>query len=708
MDNNTPDKPHWRFDPQTGQPVGDNPPPAQPPAQQPEQAAQPSYPYAPPPSQAPQDSFRVNPPAPPTQPQAYPPEQPQPQPQYTQPTQPYGYQQPPPQQPTQPNPPQPQYYGQQAPAPTPSAQYPTPTAKKGSKAPLIGIIALVLLLAIAGGGYFLYQKVFNPPGVTVERLLPANTLGYFSFNPSLTGSQKAAMDNIRQAFEAQPGFKEAWAKITSQAASLAGSGSSSGSTSPDQNLDVLSSYLGNSITVAILSPSAADIAQLKAATQSGDTGSVVSDVLGRNVVGIVDLNFDPLNKKGPISDLKQQATNAGKAELVEKYKDIEIRKLVTNTQQIYFTLLNGTSTAVVGAKVEPLRLVIDQFKDNTGLKDDAIFKTLSGQVPQERIASLYLNLSEIYKQAKDVAPESLQSSNIQNANGSILTTLSAANDGLQLDIASQANLSAMGTGLTANPNARPDSATLNDIPSNAIGFFAGTDLKTQLMASLAALRKDKNLGDNINQQIQDFEQKTGLSVDNDILPLLGGDYVISFSIDNNGSTSPSVVFQMKLADVTTAQRVLDRLATSLGGSSMEQVDVAGGKFYQSSGTPAIVGVTQNRLWLVSGSSQDDAKARTEAIVGNLGKGLGTSSDWNARKVHLPRDSNVIGYVDTDRVRQLVENTMSDSSDSKQSYETNVAPFVRPLKYLILGSASQATKDSGVTLGHMILFLGISK
>ena len=50
--------------------------------------------------------------------------------------------------------------------------------------------------------------------------MPANTMAYVTVNTSPNGTQKGALDKIRDAFESQPGFKDAWAKLTEQASSM--------------------------------------------------------------------------------------------------------------------------------------------------------------------------------------------------------------------------------------------------------------------------------------------------------------------------------------------------------------------------------------------------------------------------------------------------------------------------------------------------------
>lgn len=648
-----PDRSRWRFDPNTGQPVGDTTPQPTPPSSHdaPTQYAPPQYPPS---------------------------------------------------------------YQQQPTMPMPQPAQPV-AVKPRSRAPIIIGVGLVVLLAVlTGGGYFLYQNVFNRPAVSVERLLPTNTLGYFSFDPVLEGSQKAAMDKIGAAFEAQPGFKEAWSKMVGSATEMVeGPGSSDSTATPGTaDLDILSTYLGNSVTIAILPPSTDDLEKLKSASQDGTMSDVMGDMAGRNVVGIVDLDFNPLNKKGPITDLKQNAISGGKAELVEKYRDIEIRKYVTNTTEIYFALLDGSSTAVVGMKADPLHVVIDGFKDNKSLKDDATFKALSGQVPGERIAALYLNLTEIYKQANLVAPEMLQSGSLQNASGAMLLTLSAADDGMQLDIASEADLNVMNSGVQVNADAKPDGASLNDIPADSLGFLAGTDLATPIKSVLESLRKDKNTGANVDQTITDFEKQFGISLENDVLPLLGGDYSLSVSTASQSLNNPafSFVFQMKLKDSAKALSLLDKVASSdAAKGATQKLSIADGTFYTSSdgreGT--LIGVTHDRLVVVADTTAlDAARARLESTVKNLGKGLGTTDQWNAAKAHLPRDSNNIIFFDLKTVRTLAENSMDEYS--KPDYEQSIAPFVRPFKFLLLGSATQAAKNGTLSRNLTRIFIGISK
>jgi hypothetical protein len=592
----------------------------------------------------------------------------------------------------------------------PGVEPPAPVnvTRKTSLVPLMaGIATVVLVFAVFVGGFWVYNNFFNRPAASAARVLPANTLAYITLDTSPDAAQKAALDKMKEAFESQPGFKEAWAKIAGQATQAGSDLGITGEATPEvTDFDSFSSYLGDNVTIAVLPPSTADLEKLQGSTGEGD----VMDVVGRNVVGLVDINFNPLNKKGPLVDFKKQTEQGAKAEVVEKYRDMEIRKYVTDTTTLYFTLLNDTSTAVVGGKVEPLRAVIDQFKDDTGLREDATYKSLSGQVPQERILTLYVNLSEVYKQVQIAAPEALDSSGVQTTQGAMLFTLSAQEGGMQVDVASEVYM--VGTGVQINPNARPEVATLSDIPADSLGFLVGTDLKSAIQSAIESTRKQQGEASLLN----DFEEATGLNAETDVIPLLGGDYALS--VDTTlprtvgANPVPSGVFQLKLS-AENRPRAEQALGTILDKMSPDgtpdKLDVAGGSFYDLSDIGPeglVVGVTQDRLLVVYDPGSENAETAIKAVADNLGKGVGTTEQWREVAKRLPRDSNSIIYLDIKGVRGVVEEGYLGGN--AKEYETTVAPFVRPFQYLLVGSATQATREGDRSRNHTVIFLGIGK
>ncbi len=592
----------------------------------------------------------------------------------------------------------------------PTAQWTTPASavpqKRGSAGLIIGGVVLVVLIAAGAVGLTFFNKLANRPAVAVEKLLPTNTLAYLTIDPSVGGAQKAALDKIKAAFESQPGFKEAWAKITDEAAKS--TGSASGTPSDITNFDSLGQYLGDHITLAVLPPSSDDLQKLQGSMSGG--GSDPTDVLMKSVAGVIDLDFNPLNKKGPISDLKKQADNFANAELAEKYRDIEIRKYVTGTTTLYFSLLDGTSTAIVAGKTDPLHALIDQFKDKKGLDTDATFATLSAQVPGERIGSLYVNLTEVYKDAALASPEMFQNG-ATKADGAVLITVSAQDDGIQVDVASQVDIT--GAGVKVNPTSKPDASTASDVPAASQMLLEGTDLKSIIQSALDAMRQQSKASggeDMVQSTLDELEKSTGLNLEKDILPWMGGDYALSGSLDIKGdSPLPSVVFQLKLnaADHDKAAAAIDKLVNSTSSGQEQKLDVTDGTFYAPSpDTGLVAGVAKDRMLVIYDTDVAAATTRLKAVMGEMGKGLGSTPRWQEASKHLPKDSNVLLYIDVSGLRQAIEGIIP--ADSKTEYEQSAAPFVRPFKYLTLGSAALPGSNGTLTRGHGILFLGISK
>ena len=713
MSNSDPNQPGWRFDPETGQPINPGTPPQ--PQTQPgwsfdPQTGQPIPPPAPAPEQPsytqPQPQQPSYPPSAPTQPYTPAPQggyQPQPgqpgyTPQYGAPQQPPAYeqyQQPP--------------AGPTAPYTPPQQVNVNPAKKRGGRGPLIGLLLVLLLLAAgAAAAFFILGRTINRPAAALGRVLPPNSLAFLSVDPVLEGNQKAAMDKLGEAFKSQPGFDDAWAKITEQTTEMAGGGEAAENCAGGMtDFGSLSSYLGNNLTVAVLPPSSADLEGL----QNGD--QEIGAVLSRNVVGMVDLDFNPLNKQGPAAELKTVTDNVSKAELVEKYRDMEIRKATVCDATLYFTLLDGSATAVMAADVAPLKVVMDQYKDDKGLKTDARFTALQAQVPAERIATLYLNWSEIYKQAGFIDPQATEA--LQGVQGAVLMTLSAENDGLRLDVASEAdftnNMLGPSVNVQLNPNARPDVNTLSDIPTGSLAFLLGTDLQSILQGSIDAVRNsggDASAGlDDAIAQVQDM---TGMDLEQDILPLMSGDWAVSVSPDA-GAAIPvrGLVFQMKLkqGDVEKAQQVVESLAQGASNGETETVDVSGNTFYTLSpdGT-ALMGTTNDRLIFAVSFNGEPADQAAADTADNLGQGIGSTDAWRDTAKHLPKDSNLIGWLDFNGIRELAEGTLE--GEGLDEYETTAAPFVRPIKYLLMGSSSQAPEGDKLSRNHTILFLGISK
>ncbi len=331
------------------------------------------------------------------------------------------------------------------------------------RAPLVmGIAAMVAVFVLAVGGYWAYVRLFYRPTVPHQSVLPADTIAYLTVDPSPPGDQKEWLDRIAAQFKAQPGFDDAWTGLLSGLTSTGGTlGGTAGSASPPTRPPAKAGPepftdpgdLKGKLTIAVLAPTAEQARRLRGAgMDSPDIITAMKYPLGSNVVGLVDLDFNPDGMQGPVSNLKRRIDSMAGAEPVEKYRDIAIYRYdlqyASHTTSLYFALLEGTATAVVGGEVQSVHRVIDRFRDGPGLSDLPIYESLAGQVPPEPVAALYVNFSQISSLMRYVNPEAAEQNPPALTDGlwgAVLATLTAHRDGLQIDVASDAEVA--GTGL---------------------------------------------------------------------------------------------------------------------------------------------------------------------------------------------------------------------------------------------------------------------
>jgi hypothetical protein len=677
----------------------------------------------------------------PQQPQYGAPPPPQ-QPQYGAPPQQYGqqppqYGAPPPQYNQQP----PQQYGQQPPQygapPTQVYQAAPPPAAPRKTNPMRYVLIAVALLAVVGvgaAGYIIATGNSPLASVPATSLLPPDTLAYVNFDPHPAGAQKAALDKMQSAFTSQPGWQAAVDKIKSQGDSVSQpitstiggcfSGPQAGTT--PASFDEATGFLGHSVTLAMLPLTKDEITKLMDSTGE-NSGDAASQVMLPKLVMVGDLDVAAIAKGGLPGNLKKVTGASGKVEdipVAEKYKEVDIRKISSKQcdanakDQPAFLALIG-STAVLTFDQNTMHGAIDRYKDpktNATLGASAGFTGLDAELPKERLGTLYLNLTGV-NDIITVVTEKMQASmgdtgapavKMTKIGGAVLVSMSAKDDGMQIDSASdtQVDGQAVGTG------AAPSADAINDIPADSWAFYSGADLKTIITQALDTMRK-QGQGADLDEQLAGVRDQLGVDVEKDLLPLLSGDYMISVGgrkAEEMPILNGAMQLRLKPGDGAKLNSIVTKLNDSMqsqGGPAPETVDVAGTTLFRPEGMPGFYGLKGDHFYLMGTMDPDPEAAQkyAETVINGTGKGIGTDATVKARLAHLPANSVATLYVDISKIRQEGIESMLQG-DSKTSYDSEVAPFVRPLQYLISGGTSKTVNS--MNHGHGVVFLGISK
>lgn len=487
-------------------------------------------------------------------------------------------------------------------APPPPA---TPVRK--GRGPLPFIAAIVVIAALAVGGYFLWQNVASPliSGVAYDKLLPNTTMGYFSYDASPSAAQQANWNKVRDAFFSQPGVKDKFDQLGQEigmGSGMAGSFVQQCSTgnsvsSGGSLLTNLPGFLSGNVTFAYLQPSDAEVRQVvKDAIQSSPmmNGGMMGSGLGGNStipnrtidsgkmsavacealalfenhsVAVVELNVNPLDKNSIIAKLQDKTSDANKGSLTkdETYNGTDIYKidLGGNTATFYGLLIG--KEAVLAANKDTLKTIVDAYKDGSkSLSSNANYIAALAKLPADRSMTAYVDSAKFAGTVSVAIDEAAKDSPMMGSSFGSMKTMydqlkgqnivsvigvTAQANGVQIDSAgnSPSNMSFAAPLMSVRD-------VVNRTPDSAWGFVASADLKdlvNQAFTYLDQMNYFQSMGMgsmNVAQLKQMFKQATGLDLDNDMLSWMGGEWGLYIGPGSDSSTPAQGGFVLNVKD----------------------------------------------------------------------------------------------------------------------------------------------------------------
>jgi hypothetical protein len=325
------------------------------------------------------------------------------------------------------------------------------------------------------------------------------------------------------------------------------------------------------------------------------------------------------------------------------------------------------------------KTLVDSVSSATShLSDDPSFEEAMAALPAGGAVQLYLNGSQVQSALADAAEKSASAAGSMQldvppaAAGKLdwfAATGRAESDGVRLDGVAK---------VEPTPNVASFKADLpSDFAAGAILYAGFANLDD---AAKAAVNSLGTSSPDLSKQLGQLEGVSGLSLDNDIAPLLKNEGAVA--VYPSTEKTPTIVFALKVDDEAKVQRLLDQvgaLAALAGGGSPTAVSVAGypdAKELKLGTTSIFYGLANGKLVI----SNSDAGLRD---VGGSGPKLADDALFKAAKdgAKMPDETTGFVYADLKAGLPLVAGAaQSQGTTIPLDVKQNTAPLQSALFY----------------------------
>jgi hypothetical protein len=335
--------------------------------------------------------------------------------------------------------------------------------------------------------------------------------------------------------------------------------------------------------------------------------------------------------------------------------------------------------------------VLDRFEDERArgaLEGSADFTEALSEVDDEALARLYLNGAALQKgieQDVTLPPGALDALVPGGAIPSFAFGLKVEENGVRLQ--GSAKLGGDSGGLVVEPF---EAELPNEVPAGAIVYLSFSDLDSQLSALrefLAQVEPD------FDRDVARVEAELGLSLEEDLFPLLGGEG--AFYI-RPGFLIPQITLVTHVDNEARAVETIDSLVDALGeylppGATPQPTEIAGVDARELPLAPPLsLYYAAFDAHLVVTTSRDG--------IASLGEGDDTLTDDPAfrdalAEADVPGETTGFAYVN---ITQAVENLLSLAEMGGGQLPPGLRPNLEPLQHLVF----YGTKD-----GRTLRFTG---
>lgn len=365
---------------------------------------------------------------------------------------------------------------------------------------------------------------------------------------------------------------------------------------------------------------------------------------------------------------------------------------------------------IIGGGLALVKAAFDQAADKN-LAKNIQFMNVASKLPAQNLAFTYIDYQTIVKsvtnnpQIKN-ALAGLNATNLDYT-ASVGAAFSTADTGFRIDsyqtFLPEKTPPAIADMLKkgANPN-----KILTALPESTLAFMNSRDAAsayTQFVDSLKSMNSPS--GVDFDKSLSDFEKQTGLSVQNDIVSLFGGEYTVFVSPEADNKAVP-VGFGLltEATDKTATQARLDKIATAIEQKAQGQVKWAnkteGSTTYRNAQitdptskttVSANLGLAGNYAFFSLG----DATTKELIAAATGGKNFtngANAANFDKVKASLPADNTGFFYLDIQAVVKLAT-PLIPAGQEATSFK---AISDKLAKLTAIGSATHQTPTESLT------------
>jgi hypothetical protein len=538
--------------------------------------------------------------------------------------------------------------------------YSTEAYRRGSRgvAPFVFIIgAVVVILAVAGAGAYIFLGSASHPNEGTASYLPADTDIYFSLNMRPGAGQLLQVRSIINRYTDNPDFLDKVDDLVN--------------TVEDETkihlIDDVLPWLGPELAIGIM-----------------NVGETQEDTQVVAFIGTRDSEASERVLRRFVNFLEDQE----EADFLrDTYEGFTIYREISRAESVHFAITNDY--LVVSATERLLEDTLDMMiKSEDALSDKQEFKDARASVRERRFSFLYVDVDSIMNQAVNQGDieDALGTSNLRELRdrlpGILGVSSSFVDSGIRID------------GFYSTPLG-------SDIipPVNSLGSAGLLPDDTMALISVTGLKEiwdETEDALDIGPTMGGFEAGIGIDIDRDILGWMTGEVAIAL-LSSSLSSEPIFDFSSAIhalaffgfSDYRDAEDAMDNIVNALEdlGVRFDDVEIEGEEATMVD-LRAFMGTTAYNPGfifldnhLVLGTTQNALRTVVEVQNGDEDS-LSDDSEFSRVMEMAPENKNAIFFLNLKEIIEAVETPMNPAT--RDSYRENVAPYIEPMRAFLVG------------------------